>query len=181
VDPAAFLKLLLDPDRLAVVGAVARGPRDVEAIAATTGVERRTVLETVAALRTAGVVEQHEDGAVALDPAALRALAERLPQPEPPDPRVFHGMTAEESEVLARFFRGDRLVEIPSSLSKRRVVLQRLALEFEPGRRYPEREVNERLQRFHPDHASLRRYLVDDGLLTRAGGEYWRSGGRVLD
>jgi hypothetical protein len=32
---------------------------------------------------------------------------------------------------------------------------------------------------WHPDVAALRRYLVDGGLLTRAGGVYWRSGGYV--
>ena len=57
--------------------------------------------------------------------------------------------------------------------------LTRLALEFEPGMRYPEREVNQILRRFHPDYAALRRYLVDEGLLSRGEGEYWRSGGPV--
>ena len=33
--------------------------------------------------------------------------------------------------------------------------------------------------RFHPDHAALRRYLVDEGFLTRDAGFYWRSGGTV--
>ncbi len=47
------------------------------------------------------------------------------------------------------------------------------------GVRYPEREVVEILKRFHPDHASLRRYLVDEDLLSRDHGEYWRSGGPV--
>ena len=28
----------------------------------------------------------------------------------------------------------------------------------------------------HDDHAALRRYLVDDGLLTRENNTYWRSG-----
>jgi len=31
----------------------------------------------------------------------------------------------------------------------------------------------------HPDHAALRRYLVDEGFLERAGGIYWRTGGTV--
>ena len=42
-----------------------------------------------------------------------------------------------------------------------------------------EAEVNERLRRFHPDVAALRRYLVDDGFLDRAEGMYWRTGGTV--
>ncbi len=31
----------------------------------------------------------------------------------------------------------------------------------------------------YPDYATLRRCLVDEGLLTRADGVYWRTGGRV--
>jgi hypothetical protein len=31
----------------------------------------------------------------------------------------------------------------------------------------------------HPDYAALRRYLVDEELMDRAGGEYWRIGGPV--
>jgi hypothetical protein len=45
--------------------------------------------------------------------------------------------------------------------------------------RYPEREVNALLAAWHPDVAALRRYLVDEGLLTRDAGVYWRSGGYV--
>jgi hypothetical protein len=35
------------------------------------------------------------------------------------------------------------------------------------------------LQMYHPDHAALRRHLVDEGFLTRADGVYWRTGGRM--
>ena len=58
-------------------------------------------------------------------------------------------------------------------------MLERLAQEFEPGERYSEAAVNLGLGRWHADTAALRRYLVDEGLLTRAEGLYWRSGGRV--
>jgi hypothetical protein len=42
------------------------------------------------------------------------------------------------------------------------------------GKRYPEAEVNALLQNHHPDCATLRRYLVDDGYLQRNRGIYWR-------
>jgi hypothetical protein len=29
----------------------------------------------------------------------------------------------------------------------------------------------------HPDTAALRRYLVDEGIMAREHGEYWRAGG----
>ena len=80
---------------------------------------------------------------------------------------------------LRRYFVGGRLREIPAKHSKRLIVLNRLAMEFDIGVRYPEKRVNEVLKRFHADHASLRRYLVDEGLLSRERGMYWRSGGPV--
>lgn len=81
--------------------------------------------------------------------------------------------------MLRTFFRDGRLTEIPAKESKRRIVLERIAVEFELGVRYDEREVNAIAGRFFNDHAALRRYLVDEGFLEREHGEYWRAGGRV--
>jgi hypothetical protein len=85
----------------------------------------------------------------------------------------------DEETVLRAFFRDGRLAEIPSKASKRRIVLERIAIEFELGVRYDEREVNAVVGAFFNDHAALRRYLVDEGFLDREGGVYWRTGGRV--
>jgi hypothetical protein len=105
--------------------------------------------------------------------AAARAAAEAAPPPEPlsEDPA--------EDAVLSAFVRDGRLVSIPAQYTKRRLVLEHLVRVFEPGVRYPEREVNALLAVWHPDVAALRRYLVDEGLLTREAGVYWRSGGWV--
>ncbi len=82
--------------------------------------------------------------------------------------------------VLRAFLTEDgRLHTIPSKHAKLLVVLDHLAQSFEPGQRYREAEVNEILQRFHPDHAALRRYLVENDFLAREEGVYWRSGGTV--
>jgi hypothetical protein len=81
--------------------------------------------------------------------------------------------------MLARFFTGTRIREIPAPGVKRTLVLERLSQEFEPGLRYTEREVNSMLQVFHPDYAALRRYMVDEEFLSRADGSYWRTGGRT--
>ncbi len=80
--------------------------------------------------------------------------------------------------MLANFLTEDgRLRTIPAKHRKLLVVLDRLAQEFEPGRTYPESEVNVTLARFHPDFAALRRYLVENGFMTREDNVYWRSGG----
>ena len=81
-------------------------------------------------------------------------------------------------QVLRNFLDEDgRLHTIPSKRSKLLVVLDHLAQRFEPGKVYPEKDVNAILEAFHPDYAALRRYLVEDAFLTREDGYYWRSGG----
>lgn len=83
-------------------------------------------------------------------------------------------------DVADRFFSADgRLHTIPSRRAKQLRVLDRLAQLFDLGVVYPEAEVNARLSAVHPDVAALRRYLVDEGFLSRDSGHYWRSGGTV--
>ena len=136
---------------------------------------KREVLEAIARLRQTGLIGV--DGR--LDVEALRQVGRQLPDLEPASDAVTDGpWTGEETDVLRRFFEGDRLKEIPAQRSKRLVILERLVQEFEPGVRYPERQVNFTLQMILPDYAALRRYMVDEGLMTRADGVYWRTGGR---
>ena len=74
--------------------------------------------------------------------------------------------------VLKSFIRDGRLTHFPTFPDKFRIVLEYLVNSFEPGRSYPESEVNEILNRWHPDHAALRRQLVDARLLERSNSIY---------
>ena len=69
-----------------------------------------------------------------------------------------------------------RLLSIPVQRKKRLVVLKWLVESFQPGRMYEEAEVNRIIARHHPDFAALRRYLVDEELMQRRRGVYWRTG-----
>ena len=175
-----FARLLADPQRLAVLGLLAIGPRRAAEVAQAIAVSERHALRVLGRVSAAGLVYV-DDGRYALDVEALRSFAAALSPTEPPDPDMFRNLTDEEADVASRFFRGRRLVEIPVATGKRMAVLRRIVQEFEPGRRYAEPQVNLMLGLFHADHASLRRYLVDEGLLDRdpSDGMYWRIGGPV--
>jgi hypothetical protein len=176
LQPADFIRLAVDPLRLAVLGRAATGTVDAAAVAADAEVPEGEVWRAIGRLREAGLL----DAGLRLDPLVLREIARSLPTMEVASPTALEGdWTAEEVQILTRFFSGDRLQSIPSVRAKRIIVLERLAQEFEPGLRYSEQEVNFTLQLFHADYAALRRYLVDEGLLTRADGVYWRTGGRT--
>jgi len=176
IDAGTIVGLLADPTRLRVVAALTLGAGTLEEVAEAADLPLKDVALAARRLARAGLV--HRDGhALALHTelfgAAARAAAEAAPAPErlSDDPA--------EDAVLSAFVRNGRLVSIPPRRSKRLVVLNHLVRVFEPGVRYPEREVNALLAVWHADVAALRRYLVDEGLLTREAGMYWRSGGRV--
>lgn len=104
---------------------------------------------------------------------AVREAARATEPGEPLDP------DPARAAVLRSFIHDGRLAQLPAAWGKRRVVLEHIVATFEPGVKYPEREVDAALRAWHPDHAMLRRYLVDEQLLAREGGVYWRTGGPV--
>ncbi len=176
--PAAgtIVGLLADPVRLKVVAALALGAGTIEEVAAATGLSLRDVALSARRLSRAGLVRRDGHALALLTDCfgeAARAAAGKAPPAEPlsDDPA--------EDAVLQAFLREGRLISVPAQQSKRRVVLDHLVRVFEPGVRYPEREVNALLRVWYPDVAALRRYLVDEGLLSREAGVYWRSGGYV--
>jgi len=170
-----LLKAVLDPVRLAVLGASVAGTVDIHGISETLNVTRAEVARAVGDLRSSGLVRP--DGS--LDAEALRDIARSLPRSSRRrgDP-IAGPWTEEEAKMLSRFFFDGRLVEVPSAARKRRLVIEKIALEFEPGRRYSERDVSLAIQLIHDDYASIRRYMIDEGFMARADGAYWRTGGR---
>jgi hypothetical protein len=82
-----------------------------------------------------------------------------------------------DARVLRAFIRDGRLVSIPARDKRRQVIYRYLRDQvFIEDRPYPELEVNQRLALFHPDVATIRRGMVDAGLVTREAGTYRRRG-----
>ncbi len=95
------------------------------------------------------------------------------PMASAPDPD-----THEVERVLRAFTSEGRIVLLPARWSKKLVLLDVVAQSFEPGRAYAETEVNAIMREWYAhDWVSLRRYLVDAGMLDRRDAWYWRIGG----
>jgi DNA-binding transcriptional ArsR family regulator len=187
MDPTllAALKALSDASRLRIVGLLASGRRlAVEELAAALDLTPGTVVHHMKRLRDAGLVEARSRPPYVEYSLRLERLAElggaldRLGREGEPDGAELPGpdgrpRPAYEAKVLRSFFVDGRLDRIPAQEKKRLVVLRFLAeTVFEADRAYPEKEVNQLLALRHPDVASLRRYLVDTGFMTREGGVY---------
>jgi hypothetical protein len=90
------------------------------------------------------------------------------------------GFLADPPDQLRAFVRAGRITALPARRTRRRLLLDQVAQAFEPGRTYPEAEVDQVLKAVFDDHCALRRYLVDEEFMSRtAAGLYWRAGGTV--
>ncbi|MFG2052469.1 DUF2087 domain-containing protein [Micromonospora sp. NPDC048930] len=167
----ALAGALADDRRRAVFAAIVLGAGDVPAVVARTGLSARDVVTAVRRLVEAEIVA--DDGtALRVDGERLREFARTAePAPSPAaDPR---------EKILRTFLRDGRLTRLPAQRGRRRVLLEHITeRSFEPGVRYPERAVDDALRAWcdggEADHVSLRRYLVEDLLLARDHGVYWR-------
>jgi hypothetical protein len=174
--PQTLVALLAEPSRLSVFAATVLGAGTADQIVERTGLSAREVALAVRRLTDGGLMSSVEGRLVAHVTAfkdTIREYADQAPPEAPLDP------DRTRAAVLRAFVSDGRLVSIPASRSKRMVILEHLAAAFEPGVKYPEREVDAVLRAWHPDYASLRRYLIDESLMARGDGVYWRTGGPV--
>jgi predicted transcriptional regulator len=179
----AFFKALSDANRLKIVGLLAKEAYTVEELAAMLGLRPSTVSHHLSRLADVGLVSARAEGyynIYHLDTEALEARARRLLAQETlSDISADVALDAYDRQVVANFSLPDgRLKTIPSQRKKLEAVLRYVATAFEADRRYSEKEVNEHLARYHEDTASLRRELINYGMLARDtdGRNYWLPG-----
>jgi len=174
---AVIVGHLAHPDRRRVIAALILGATSREEIKQATGLGPRALVTALSRLGESRLVLTDERGRLRLAEEAFRhaAIETRSDRCD----EAAGDFPDDAARVLRPFLRNGRLLSIPAQHSKRLVILDLLAQEFEPGRRYDEHAVNTVLRRWHADTASLRRYLVDEGFLDRHAGQYWRAGGTV--
>jgi hypothetical protein len=179
------LTAVLDPARLRIAGLLAEREMSVAELAAALSLPSAAIAHHVGRLEGAALVETVARGG---GPVAYRLRIERLNEvsraardqrraSEPAAAEWPGGdgepLPADDAKVLRSFVEDGRLTSIPAQEKKRLVILRYLAdTVVEPDRGYPEKELNQLLALRHPDVASLRRYLVDLGFMTRDAGVY---------
>jgi predicted transcriptional regulator len=175
----AFFKALADANRLKIVGLLANHAYTVEQLAVLLNLGPSTVSHHLARLADAGLVSARADGyynLYSLDTAALESMSRRLLARENlPALAADVDLDSFDRKVVRDYTLPDgSLKTLPAQQKKLEAILRHILPDFEPGRRYPEKEVNDILRRYHADTASLRRAMIGAGYLQRDQGVYWR-------
>ncbi|GFO70807.1 hypothetical protein GMLC_43860 [Geomonas limicola] len=174
----AIMKALADRSRLAIVNSLLERPQYVEEIAKRHDLAPSTVSFHLRKLEQAGLVStRREQYYLVIEPnlaifdTTLREIVSATPAgKELQDER----MDQYRCKVLDAFFVNGVLEKLPAQHKKRLIVLEQFALRFELQRRYSETEVSALIAPLHDDYCTIRRLLVDEGLIKREATEYWR-------
>ncbi len=174
----AIMKALADQSRLAIVSSLLERSQYVEEIAKRHDLAPSTVSFHLRKLEQAGLVSSRKEQYYVVFRAndeifdtTLREIVSAHPvSREHQDSR----MEDYRRKVLAAYFRHGRLEKLPAQHKKRLIILEQLASLFEPGRRYSEQEVTGLIVPVFDDYCTVRRLLVDEGLIHRDGACYWR-------
>lgn len=172
---ADLFKALGHPTRLLILNLVRIKPRHGQELAEILRLNPATISHHLTKLIEAGLLNAKKDQyyqTYTLNGEHLGlALGDLVHLPQP---ALSSGVAqdAYREKVLRTFFRHGRLVQFPAQLKKRLVVLEKIAESFEPGREYPEREVNHILLDFNDDVASLRRGMIEHKIMSRNKGIY---------
>jgi hypothetical protein len=174
-----FFKVLGNESRLKILGLLANQERSVGELADTLGVKEPTVSHHLAMMKALGLVTMRAEGNVRIYQLNARSLEKKnkdiFTQENLATLIDETAVDAWERKVLQNFLDGERIKAIPAQYKKQQAILKWLVDKFEVGVRYPEAEVNEIIKRHHPDSAWFRRSFIDQKLMAREKGVYWRS------
>jgi len=172
----SFVKALASVERLRIIGVLTRGQATQSEIADQLHLPVRDVYDNLVFLTHVGVIHE-TDGVYDLDEKAIEAFSRGQFEGKRPIYKVDQEEPEDVRKVLKNFLNEDgTLKQIPLQGNKLLIILNFIVDAFAFDANYTEKEVNTILRRFHPDTATLRRYLVDNGLMDREsdGTRYWR-------
>lgn len=173
-----LFKALADRSRLLILNALRKKPMYVEELAETIQLTPSTISFHLKKMEEVGIVTAAKDQYYTiykLDEQLLSKTLEELIRIEQQvDTNQNEKEEAYRNKVLHTFFKYEKVVKIPVGRKKRRVILDEIAKHFEYDKKYAERDVNLIISDFHDDYCFIRRAMIEEKILARENGIYWK-------
>lgn len=173
-----IMKALADASRLAIVNSLLEQPQYVEELAKRHALAPSTVSFHLKKLEQAGLISSRKEQyyvVVAVNRPFFETTLQEIVAAAPGGKELQDERIDEyRRKVIDTFFHNGMLEKLPAQHKKRLIVLEQFALRFEPGRRYSETEVTGLIRPLFDDYCTVRRLLVDEGIIHRNGANYWR-------
>lgn len=173
-----LFKCLSDMSRLRIVQSLTRGEMYTELLAERLELTPSTVSFHMKKLEDAGLVVSRKEQyytVYSLNREVLNQTVFEVVTSEPVE--IDEQQKREEQyrqKVIKAFFDYDKLRSIPVQRKKKIICYEKIAEQFEIGKVYEEKEVNEIISPIHADYCTIRRDMISEGIFKREGSRYVR-------
>ncbi|MBT2695211.1 metalloregulator ArsR/SmtB family transcription factor [Bacillus sp. ISL-55] len=175
----AFHKAMGDPTRLRIVALLANGPLHGQAIAGKLGLTPPTITHHIKKLRDINVIFERRDKNTIyfhLNESLIKQQAQTLGkwiEKKEGEVEAMIQQNTERQKVIENFFTKDgKLKNIPAQRKKKLMVFEYMVRGLKAGKKYPEKELNEYIQKFHEDYATIRREFIINHYMYRENAIY---------
>jgi biotin operon repressor len=171
-----FHKTMGDPTRIRIISLLAHGPLHGQALAGKLGLTPPTITHHLKKLRDINVVNEKRDKNTIYFYLNQKVIQQYLDAQQ----KLMEGKETnmieqieERQKVLENFFTKDgKLKLIPAQRKKKLIVFEHILKGLENGKKYPEKELNEYILKFHEDYATIRREFIMNHYMYRENGIY---------
>lgn len=171
-----LFKCLGDKSRLKIMKSLVKEDMYAELLAERLGLTAATVSFHMKKLEEAGAVFSKKEQYYTIYSINKDVFMESILE-------IISGISSDEDEqqkreeqyrnkVLDSFFEYGKLKSIPTQRKKERIILEEIAKDFEKGRDYPEKTINEIIMKYNDDYCTIRRDMISEGILERNGSIY---------
>lgn len=171
-----LFKALADQSRLRILSSLMEQPMYVELLSERLELAASTVSFHLKKLEEVGLVSKEKDQyyiVYSLKPELLEQPLKQFIQTEAVDGEALREAQYRQ-KVIENFVKFNKIKTIPVQRKKRLIVLEYLLQAFSIDKRYSEKEMNLIIAEYHEDFATLRRELINERLMARENGIYWR-------
>lgn len=175
----AFHKTMGDPTRIKIVYLLAEESLHVGAIAGKLGLTAPTISHHLTKLKECNLVYSRREKNTVYYYLNKKVLSHhgdvlhRFAQEEKGERTMSEKLVKEKEKVKNNFLeKNGRIKSIPAQQKKKLFILEHLVEGLKVGEKYKEKEVNEYIQQFHDDFATLRREFIIHQFMYRENGIY---------
>lgn len=175
----AFHKAVGDPTRLRIIALLRQGPLHGQAIAGKLGLRAPTITHHLKKLKDTGMVYSRRDKNTIyfyLNERRLEYMTTailRIGDEERVVAEQLKVSKEDQATIIRNFVTVEgKLKHMPRQLKKKNVILSYFVQWFEHGKTYEEKEVNEYIQTFFDDYATVRREWIMQQFMYRENNRY---------
>ncbi|WP_445488599.1 DUF2087 domain-containing protein [Niallia sp. 03133] len=174
----AFHKTIGDPTRIKIISLLASKPWNGQALAGKLGLTAPTITHHLKKLRDINVVYERRDKNTIyfyLNKSVISQQADVLS-------KLFQNKQGgssmeisneEKAKIIQNFFTADgKLKNIPAQRKKKLIVFRHIIRGLSAGQKYEEKAINEYIQQFFDDYATIRREFIINHFMYRENNVY---------